>query len=68
MPFIRLQKAPWQEGHTACGQKKRLVKTKQILDIYCKMAECELAIPVGLVKKLQVKNSRVVDTLIFEAK
>jgi prolyl-tRNA synthetase len=46
-PFIRSREFLWQEGHTAFATKAEAdVEVRQILDLYCRIYEELLAVPV----------------------
>ncbi|MBW1994858.1 MAG: proline--tRNA ligase [Deltaproteobacteria bacterium] len=67
--FLRTSEFLWQEGHTVHATKEEAVeRTKMMLDIYAKLAEDYLAMPV--VKGRKTPSERfpgAVDTLSIEA-
>jgi len=67
--FLRTSEFLWQEGHTAHATEKEAVeRTQMMLDIYAKLAEDYLAMPV--IKGSKTASERfpgAVDTLCIEA-
>jgi prolyl-tRNA synthetase len=67
--FLRTSEFLWQEGHTVHATEEEAVeRTKMMLDIYAKLAEDYLAIPV--IKGRKTPSERfpgAVDTLCIEA-
>ncbi|MFC1814587.1 proline--tRNA ligase [Thermodesulfobacteriota bacterium] len=67
--FLRTSEFLWQEGHTAHANKKEaLERTRMMLDIYAKLAEEYLAMPV--IKGTKTPSERfpgAVDTMCLEA-
>ncbi|MDH3956163.1 MAG: proline--tRNA ligase, partial [Desulfobacteraceae bacterium] len=67
--FLRTSEFLWQEGHTAHATKEEAIeRTKLMLDVYARMAEEYLAIPV--IKGRKSASERfpgAVDTLSMEA-
>lgn len=67
--FLRTTEFLWQEGHTAHASKEEAInRTNLMLDIYAKLAEEYLAIPVIKGKKSSSERfPGAVDTLCIEA-
>ncbi|MCP4292345.1 MAG: proline--tRNA ligase, partial [bacterium] len=67
--FLRTSEFLWQEGHTAHATSEEAVeRTKQMLDIYAKMAEDYLAMPVIRGSKTAAERfPGAVDTFCIEA-
>jgi prolyl-tRNA synthetase len=67
--FLRTSEFLWQEGHTAHATSAEAVeRTKQMLDVYAKMAEDYLAMPVIRGRKTAAERfPGAVDTLCIEA-
>lgn len=67
--FLRTSEFLWQEGHTAhASQEEALERTQRMLEVYAKLAEDFLAIPV--IKGRKTPSERfpgAVDTLCIEA-
>jgi len=68
-PFLRTREFLWQEGHTAhATAEESLAEALLILDIYCKLAEDVLAIPVIKGKKTErEKFAGALATYTFES-
>ena len=67
--FLRTSEFLWQEGHTAHATSEEAVeRTKLMLDVYAKMAEDYLAMPVIRGRKTAAERfPGAVDTLCIEA-
>ena len=67
--FLRTSEFLWQEGHTAhATSEEALERTKQMLDVYAKMAEDYLAMPVIRGSKTAAERfPGAVDTFCIEA-
>ena len=67
--FLRTSEFLWQEGHTAHATKEEAIeRTKLMLDVYAKMAEDFLAMPVIRGRKTAAERfPGAVDTLCIEA-
>ncbi len=67
--FLRTSEFLWQEGHTAhATSEEALERTKQMLDVYAKMAEDYLAMPVISGSKTAAERfPGAVDTYCIEA-
>jgi len=67
--FLRTSEFLWQEGHTAHATKKEAIeRTKLMLDVYARMAEEYLAMPVFRgAKSAAERFPGAVDTLCIEA-
>ena len=67
--FLRTSEFLWQEGHTAHATSEEAIeRTKQMLDVYTRMAEEYLAMPVIRGRKTEAERfPGAVDTLCIEA-
>ncbi|MGD9300461.1 MAG: proline--tRNA ligase [Desulfobacterales bacterium] len=67
--FLRTSEFLWQEGHTAHATSKEAIeRTKLMLDVYARMAEDYLAMPVIRGRKTEAERfPGAVDTLCIEA-
>ncbi len=67
--FLRTSEFLWQEGHTAHATEKEAVeRTRMMLDVYAKLAEEYLAMPVIRGRKTPAERfPGAVDTLCIEA-
>jgi prolyl-tRNA synthetase len=67
--FLRTSEFLWQEGHTVhASQEEAIERTQMMLDVYTKMAEDYLAIPVIQGRKSPAERfPGAVDTLCIEA-
>jgi len=67
--FLRTSEFLWQEGHTAHATKEEAIeRTKLMLDVYARMAEDYLAMPVIRGRKTAAERfPGAVDTLCIEA-
>jgi len=67
--FLRTSEFLWQEGHTAHSTKEEAIeRTKLMLDVYARMAEDHLAMPVIRGRKTEAERfPGAVDTLCIEA-
>jgi prolyl-tRNA synthetase len=67
--FLRTSEFLWQEGHTAhATQEEAIERTEMMLDVYAKLAEAYLAMPVIKGRKTALERfPGAVDTLCIEA-
>ena len=67
--FLRTSEFLWQEGHTAHATKEEAIeRTQLMLDVYAKMAEDHLAMPIIRGRKTAAERfPGAVDTLCIEA-
>lgn len=67
--FLRTSEFLWQEGHTAHATAEEAIeRTRQMLDVYARMAEDYLAMPVIKGRKTEAERfPGAVDTLCIEA-
>jgi prolyl-tRNA synthetase len=67
--FLRTSEFLWQEGHTAhASADEAIERTRQMLDVYARMAEDYLAMPVIKGRKTEAERfPGAVDTLCIEA-
>jgi prolyl-tRNA synthetase len=67
--FLRTSEFLWQEGHTAhVTREEALERTRMMLEVYARMAEEELAMPVVQGRKTPAERfPGAVDTLCIEA-
>ncbi len=67
--FLRTSEFLWQEGHTAHATAEEAIeRTRMMLDVYARMAEDYLAIPVVMGRKTASERfPGAVDTLCIEA-